>query len=207
MINSMNTAVTQSLELPILIMIRGIPGSGKSHIASHLKQLIGKDKTAMIDPDAIDKNSPAYHALVDDLTQQGVDAKLHPYRYLRSQAYDGITAKKAVIWNQAFTDFTGLERTIIRLTDFAKEHSLHLPVLVIEVAIDEATAKERVAKRENEGGHGVPDEAFARFIDQYKSFAGNGYKTVTINGNDSAEASTDTIVAALETLAQRPANS
>ena len=199
MINSMNTAANNP-QLPILIMVRGIPGSGKSFVASRLQQLIGPEKTVMLDPDAIDKNSPDYRTLVDELTQQDVDAKLHPYRYLRAQAYDGITTQKAVIWNQAFTDFTGLERTIIRLRDYAEEHSIHLPVLVVEVEIDEATAKQRVAARVNQGGHDVPIEAFGRFIEQYKTFAGHGYATVTINGNDAIDHSMSIVESALHKL-------
>lgn len=191
---------SRAVPLPVLIMVRGIPGSGKSYIARHLQDAIGTEKTIAVDPDKIDKESSSYRELVDNLTQQGVDAKLHPYRYLRAQAYQGITDHKAVIWNQAFTDFTGLERTIIRLQEFAAEHSITLPVLVIEVEVAPSVAKERVAARAKSGGHNVPSEAFARFIDQYQTFAGNGYPTITINGDANVEQSIKAILAKLNNL-------
>lgn len=189
-----------AIPLPVLIMVRGIPGSGKSYIARHLQDAIGTKKTIAVDPDKIDKESSSYRELVNHLTQQGVDTKLHPYRYLRAQAYQGITEHKAVIWNQAFTDFTGLERTIIRLKEFATEHSITLPVLVIEVEVDPSVAKKRVATRAKNGGHNVPDEAFSRFIDQYQTFAGNGYSTITINGDADVHQSVKAILAKLNNL-------
>lgn len=189
-----------AIPLPVLIMVRGIPGSGKSYIARHLQDAIGTEKTIAVDPDKIDKESSPYREFVNDLTQQGVDAKLHPYRYLRAQAYQGITNHKAVIWNQAFTDFTGLERTIIRLQEFATEHSITLPVLVIEVEVDPSVAKERVVARAKSGGHDVPNDVFARFIDQYQTFAGNGYPTITINGNADIQQSINAILTKLNDL-------
>src|SRR5687767_12616624 len=92
---------------PALIMIRGLPGSGKSYLAKALKKALGEDKVVMLDPDSIDKNSKDYTQMAEALTSEGVDEKLFPYRYSRGLAYKGIEQNKVIMWNQAFTNLDG----------------------------------------------------------------------------------------------------
>jgi len=185
---------------PTLILIRGIPGSGKSHLAVALEASLGKGNVLILDPDKIDLTSKAYADFSDTLTAEGVDQKFHPYRWSRSQAYEAITAHKIIIWNQAFTNLDGFNKTIVNLQTYASEHGTHLPLLVVEVEIDPDTARSRVAARALKGGHNVPQEAFARFINEYRSFSEEGFNTVSVNGEDDASVSVASIKAALEKL-------
>lgn len=190
----------QNMSSPTLILIRGLPGSGKSYLANTLVQSIGKDNVTTLDPDATDYTSKEYTELSDALTAEGVDEKFHPYRFLRAQAYDAITSNKIIIWNQGFTNLDGFNKTIINLQTYATDHGTELPTLVVEVAIDHDIAKARVADRAAQGGHDVTEENFARFINDYVSFADQGYNTVAVNGKDDVAESAATVLKALEAL-------
>jgi predicted ABC-type ATPase len=199
----MNNTDTTHTEHPVLIMIRGLPGSGKSYLASALQSALGADNVVLLDPDAVDYTDQAYNDLSHDLAEQGVEEKFHPNRYLKSLGYKALDAGKTIIWNQAFTDLGGFGRSHGSLQDYAAEHGISLPLLVVEVQVDPTIAKARVAERVASGGHEVSTEAFARFIDSYKSFAGEGYDTVTVHGHDDVSASVATVLRALQTLQEQ----
>ena len=182
---------------PYLILIRGLPGSGKSYLAHALRTALGEADVVLLDPDATDYASPDYVAMSQELTEQGVDAKFHPYRWLRSQAYAGITTGKVIIWNQAFTNLDGFNKTVINLQNFAAEQTVNLPVLVVEVEISHEAAKKRVADRAGQGGHNVSAEEFDRFINDYRSFASEGYHVMSVNGESDVTESVDRILTAL----------
>jgi thymidylate kinase len=179
---------------PILILIRGLPGSGKSYIASALRNKIGSADVVMLDPDATNYESATYIDFSASLTRDGVDEKLHPYRFLRSQAHEGIVAGKHIIWNQAFTNLEIFNKMTSGLEAYAVDHDKKLACVVVEVQIDPATAKSRIADRHKAGNHNVPDEAFNRFVRDYKSFVDEGYVVVQVSG----EADVDESVAAIE---------
>lgn len=198
----MNTAdkIDEQLSDPRLVLIRGLPGSGKSYLAAALQTSIGEGQTVLLDPDATDYESKAYKDFSAALTEEGVELKFHPYRFLRAKAHQAIAAHKIIIWNQAFTLLAGFQRTVDNLQEFATTCGTTLPVLVVEVEIDLETAKQRVGKRESEGGHGVSDEAFDRFINDYKSFADQGYNTIAVHGDDDVAASASAVMQALKAL-------
>lgn len=191
---------TQTIVRPALILIRGLPGSGKSYLAEKLAASLGRDKVVILDPDSINKSSQEYLAFSEALTADGVEPKFHPYRWSRVRGYDAIKAGKIIIWNQAFTDLGGFNRAVTSLQSFAAEHGIHLPVLVVEVDVTHNTAKRRVAERANQGGHNVSEEAFKRFINDYRSFSDEGFDVVSVNGEDDVEKSASTILAALQRL-------
>lgn len=180
-----------------LIIVRGVPGGGKSYIAEALRSSIGEDRIVILDPDRIDKSGTVFTKLSEQLSAEGVDEKFHPYRFLRQTGYDALMAGKSVIWTQAFNDFNGLEITIKRMQEFADAHNIPLRVVVVEVEIDGDVARERIKQRVAGGGHDVPDENLTQFISGYESFAGRGYETVVINGADDSDESVATIKSTL----------
>lgn len=187
------------LPTPLVIIVRGLPGSGKTYIATELAKRLGQE-VIMLDPDATDYESQAYHDHVKAQIAEGVDPKLHAYRFLRAQAYDGIANGKVVIWNQPFTNLEIFHRVAVRLHDHAEAHNKKLHLLIIEVEINPEVAKQRVVKRKEQGGHGPSNDTFARFTNDYKTFAQEGYSTVTVQGEDDVTVSVDSIIEAIKSL-------
>lgn len=183
-----------------VIFVRGLPGSGKSYVADKLKETLTADKVIVLDPDATDYKSQEYLAHTKTLAAEGVDQKLHAYRFLRAKAYAGIVAGKIIIWNQPFTNLEIFRKMIARLQTHAAAHDTDLSILVVEVEIDPSTAKHRVIKRKQGGGHGPSTNTFERFTKDYTSFANQGYTTITVRGTDDVTTSVSTIRAALKEL-------
>jgi predicted ABC-type ATPase len=184
----------------LLIIVRGLPGSGKTYVAQQLVHTFNKDEVVMLDPDEVDQTSPAYLSHVAQATVEGVDPALHLYRYLRGQAYQGIADKKVIIWNQPFTNLEIFNKMMANLRIQADEHNVHLQVLVVEVEVDTAVAKERVATRKEAGGHGPSHVTFDRFVNDYHSFADHGYTTVQIDGAADVNSSVQQIQTAIRNL-------
>lgn len=191
---------------PLLILIRGLPGSGKSYIAKALEpelaERFGSNTFINLDPDATDYNSQAYQAHTERLDKEGVDKILHPYRFLRAQAYQAIEDHKLIFWNQPFTSRESLTKVIANLQGYAKDHSTTLPVLIVEVEIDPATAKERVDQRKQAGGHGPSDKTFARFTDDYETFADMGHPTIQVIGTNQTNESVAKIMTAVAEITE-----
>ena len=196
----MTPPLLETIQLPTLIMIRGIPGGGKSYLATAIQQMLGSDSVVIIDPDTTDYSSTEYIDFSHSLSRDGVDLTFHPYRFNRARAHQAILDQKVVIWNQAFMSFDGLDKTVANLQAFAEESGLPLPVVIAEVEIEQHIAQQRIADRAAHGGHNVTDDKLTRFVGTYHSFAGQGYETVTINGVDEITASATNV---LHRLAKR----
>lgn len=194
------TARLPAITHPVLILVRGLPGSGKSYLADALTEALGKERVVILDPDEIDQHSQEYRTLSASLTTEGVDEIFHPNRFLKAKGREGIDANKIIIWTQAFTHLQGFKNSAGSLQAYAAEHNTPLPVLLVEIAVDREVAQKRVAQREAEIGRSVPPEAFARFIRDYRSFAGEGFKTVAVNGEDDVAVSVTAVLNALKEL-------
>lgn len=167
----------------ILVLIRGLPGSGKSYFADALaKELSKNNQIVCLDPDATDYNSQDYLKHVKEQTSEGVDPKLFAYRFLRAKAYKAIENKQIIIWNQPFTNLEILQKVTTRLQEHAQEHGMILNILVIEVLIDPKIAYERIEKRKQLGGHGPSKNTFNRFVDDFSSCKSLGYEVLQIDG-------------------------
>jgi len=183
---------------PVLIFVRGLPGSGKSFFAAALgAELNG---VLLLDPDATDYGSQEYIDATAKMAKDGVDEKLHPYRFLRAQAYRAIDRGQVTIWNQAFTNLETFRKMTARLEQYASNQNAELSCLVVEVDIDQETARRRVAERAKSGGHDVSEEEFARFIKDYQTFEDTEYVVVRVSGDDAVEESVKKVIAKLSSL-------
>ena len=185
-----------------LIIIRGLPGSGKSFIANNLQTAIklrtDDNKTVLLDPDTIDYTSVDYKQHAKQLASEGVDTALHPYRFLRAQAFRAMGQGKTIVWNQPFTNLDTFIKVTDRLKGYANEHNVELIILVVEVDIDPALARRRVNNRKQSGGHGPSFNTFKRFTNQYGSFAKHGFNTITVRGDDEVTNSVNKILTILQ---------
>ena len=175
-----------------VLFIRGIPGSGKSTIAKFLSEKIKAD-ILILDPDSIDYQGKAYLNHVETMKNQGVDSKLFAYRFLRQQAYDGIEAKKLVIWNQPFSNLEIFNKMTKRLYDFAKVVGVKLKIIVVEVEIDLELAYSRIKDRIKKGGHGPTRGRFEKFTVELNSFKNTNYQVINVDGT-SADKASDKII-------------
>lgn len=174
----------ENSQKPVLVLVRGLPGSGKTHFAELLQEELAKNfDVVSLDPDATDYNSQAYKDHVEQQTADGVDPKLHPYRFLRAQAYQAIEKNKIVIWNQPFTNLEILQKVTDRLQEHASDHGADMPIFVVEVMTDPKIARHRVEERKKNGGHGPSKNTFDRFVNDYTSCAPLGYDTAEIDGS------------------------
>ncbi len=183
-------------ERAVIIYIRGLPGSGKSYLAAALQTALG-DSTLVLDPDAIDFTSNEYKTHLVEQTNEGVDPKLHAYRFLRANAYAGIEAGKTMIWNQPFTNLEIFHKMVGRMQDHARAHNIQLAILIVEVVTNQQTAKQRVVVRKNEGGHGPSDATFERFTSDYVTFANVGYPCIQVQGDGDVTAAVTAVQQAL----------
>lgn len=185
---------------PSLILIRGLPGSGKSYLTEELVRRLGKESVMVLDPDLIDMQSEEYLRLKQELKNEGVEEKFHPFRFSRARASQGILDGKIIIWSQAFTLLGGFQRLTSYLLDFAKEQGEELPILVVEMSVNPETAKKRIADRTTRGGLDVPPENFERFINDYTSFKSEGFSTVDGDGDGDVSQTADKVLAELAKL-------
>lgn len=190
----------QQTDHPVLLIIRGLPGSGKSYLAAAIRKELGVANVVMLDPDATDYDSPEYAEHVRKQTEDGVDPKLHAYRYLRAQAHQGIEGHKLIMWNQPFTNLEIFNKMIANLQGHAAECGTYLPVLVVEVEVDHEVARGRVVRRKQEGGHGPSEATFDRFKADYQTFADKGYQVVAVYGDADVRESVAAVVAAVRPL-------
>lgn len=189
-----------TLNHPIVVLVRGLPGSGKSYLANKVAQALETDRVVELDPDATDYESREYKEHVNSQKAQGVDESLHAYRFLRAKAYKGIEENKIVIWNQPFTNKVIFQKMVGRFYDHAHKHNKKMEILVVQVEIDPSMAKQRLNVRKKNGGHGPSDNTFNRFTNDYHIFKDAGYNSITVNGDNSVTKSVQQVIKSIYSL-------
>lgn len=175
---------------PAIVIVRGLPGSGKSFLVEATCNMLPSHSFVVLDPDAVDYEGEEYTRFSESLRADAVDEKLYPYRYLRQKAYGGLLDGKVVVWNQAFTHQDILDRTIKNLVQYGKDHEFeNIAVLIVEVAVDPRVARRRLEERKGAGGHVVTEDAMVRFVRDYATFAAYGYEILSIDGSSNIRAS------------------
>ncbi|HSX49257.1 MAG TPA: AAA family ATPase [Candidatus Saccharimonadales bacterium] len=154
---------------PLLVIIRGIPGSGKSYLTNDIINKLSIDIT-IVDPDSINKESKTYKEFAHKLrsTEPEVEEKFYPYRFMLQIAHDRLNQKSKppfVIWNQAFTDTEGLDYTVRKLKSLCNSQ---LNILIIQLDPHPEEAWKRIQERMQTGGHGMDSERFNSFVTKYQ---------------------------------------
>lgn len=175
---------------PLLLFIRGIPGSGKSFLARALASQV----TTILDPDAIDDNDPAYMSFASNLKLASLDPKIIPFRWLKHCAIESAQLNSIILWNQPFTDKGVFERLVESLKNEAKtRHNTEPKILLIEMTIDENSAWKRVMARKYDGGHGPEKDIFQQRVSAYKSYA-DTFDVLELRGDDPIEVSVQAVL-------------
>lgn len=186
---------SQPTQTAILIFVRGIPGSGKSYLTRHLANKLG-NSTVVLDPDMVDTLAPSYIQLSKQLSAEGLDEAIHPFRWLRQQAVSAAQDRRTIIWNQPFTKRSIFDRLVQFIREGATEHGVQLRVVLLEVDTPPEVAYERIQERKNAGGHGPSKSVFDSRVEDYTTFAGD-YETISIDGTKPINESIDKILSLL----------
>lgn len=146
----------------IILLIRGMPGSGKTKIALHIKKFFSDD-CVVLDPDTLDKNDPDFNALRTEL-QGTISEDVIPYRYLLKKANEAVGRGKVVIWPQAWTKLWGIKSALRSLT----EKNPELKRIVVEIELPIEIIKKRIAERVKTGGRGLDQRSLADFLEAFE---------------------------------------
>ncbi len=185
---------------PMLVLVRGVPGSGKSFFADKLRISFDQNDYIVLDPDATNYDSQEYKEHIKKQIAENVDPKLHPYRFLRAKAFDAIKNSQIIIWNQPFTDLAVMKNVTNKLEEFAQENNKNLKILVVELVVPKSIAWDRVSQRKSHGGHGPSEEKFNIFYDSFITAETAGYETISIDGQQDPKVNINTVVKLIEKL-------
>jgi adenylate kinase family enzyme len=163
----------QENQNPLLILIRGLPGTGKSTVAHDIEAIL-KDKIVILDPDTIDTESKDFLDFSDNLRGK-VDEKIFPYRYLLNKGYKALEENKIVIWGQAWTKLWGIKSALKSL----REKSPNLKPFVIEIELPLNIAQERINHRVNKGGKDLNLRPLEEFLSAFEKWDDTQFEEVT----------------------------
>jgi hypothetical protein len=183
----------------ILVILRGLPGSGKSHLAEDIKNRIANKSISIVDPDMIDEADDSYKDFTAYLAKNEpeLESKFYPYRFLLSKSAEVLRQRGVVIWNQAFTDVDGMIYTARKLTSLC---SNKIGILVVQLESSPDDAWKRVVSRMRSGGNCMSKEKFDEFVQRYKYLEEIPYPSISINTFQNYKDGLDEIVKYLGSL-------
>ncbi len=177
------------MQKSLLVVIRGLPGSGKSTIMDHcIKKL---DSAVRLDPDKINLESDDFVSFCQG-RHLSVSLEKRMYRFLLYQACSSLQNKQVVIWEQPWRQFRlfllTLENIAIIAYNIASPDFSNLPfsVKVVEFVIDQNIAQQRVSRRFEEGKHCLTPAQFSQFLDSLEPFDPL-FPTLTVDGTEDIE--------------------
>lgn len=174
---------TEPNTVPMLIIIRGIPGSGKSAISKELVRQLNSSSTrdvTLIDPDEnVYKNSDAN-------TQTSTSRE-----DLQIKAMVALQKGGVVIWDQLLTSIDSLEKI-----NLIKKLIQPAVLTLIEISLETEVAWDRVLKRQELGEQFGPDrDQFDDYLSKWSSLHEAGLDgLILVDGNQSVEESTRVIL-------------
>ena len=139
------------------MVIRGLPGSGKSTVAKIIASKLGN--VGIVDQDEVDVKSDEFLELRRSVTGEIPDRTVI-YRFDLRNAKQYLTENKMVIWPQPWTKVWGIEKAVRSL----KSEFPDLEVNVVQFDLPPEHANERVMQRAASGGHTFNEKSMQDFI-------------------------------------------
>lgn len=154
----------------LFLVIRGLPGIGKSTLAKTIAGGFGQEHCLFLDPDRVDLKLVERSVLLKHPGEEVTDQKLI-YRHLLSKARNALLEGKIVIWDQPWRSLWGIRVTVNKLQEFLAiegRENLCLRLIILEFAFDQELARHRLQQRLNEGKHGPTPRTFERFVSEFE---------------------------------------
>jgi thymidylate kinase len=173
-----------------LIMIRGIPGSGKSTLSRRMLEMLGSRATEINPDEARYKNG---HFDNNSENEAGI------FAYLDSLAKDRLRDGGVVVWQQVWTTL----KTGRNLQDHIRDKFNPGSLILIEIDIPKEVAWERIVNRESQGGsQRITRDEFDRYVNQYISLGAviAESERILINGQDLLEKNVDIVERRLKSM-------
>ncbi len=173
-------------KFPKLILIRGLPGAGKSHLAELLIGQMEFEEAVFCDPDKVITEGEDFLRFLEENNEEGMSIKTMIYRFLLKRAAEGLKNRRDVIWDQPWRSIWGIEYTLDFLNKYLILENTNSPyeVCVVELNVSVEEAFARVKRRIENGGHGPDEEVFNRFVAEYEppQKLGDRAKIIELNG-------------------------
>lgn len=184
---------------PLFIIIRGIPGSGKTDLAEYVQTKWDTSNLVVLDPDYVNQTDPDFlsyrsdQLATDEIYKkesfendpQLID-KLVVSRYLLNQAKEAISTGKSVIWNQPWSIKYNILWTINEIQLSASEQARVHPIIV-ELVIRESVARKRVESRKTRGGHGPSERTFLGMAQKHEEIGVMDFPILKLSSEDPTE--------------------
>lgn len=161
-----------------LVLIRGIPGAGKTSIAEKVAKTLN---FYHIDPDLLNTSSVDYKKYAEELVETVPERRII-YRYLLKKTVECLNNNKSVIWSQPWRILERLDLTIRNIYFFLKKEEkwdeklsdilkeLNIEIIVIEITTPHNTAFERLKKRYKDNKHKWDGNLFDEHIKRHEKF-------------------------------------
>lgn len=179
--------------MTLFIIIRGIPGSGKTLFGRALSK---KFSCAFLEPENI--NLKKFKTFAPDLLDE-IPRRRKIYRFLLHKTVYLLSKGRSVVWAQPWRKNDRIDltiRNIVSKTTSTKIlhiwkkslanliKKISLSVIVIEMEVSSNVAKERVKKRNRDSKHNLKMILFAEYVKTFENF-NLDIPYIKISGTDS----------------------
>jgi len=166
------------------MLLRGIPGAGKSCLATALREVSGdRFRWLLLDRDILRTSISDQERLRAFLAKHEWAARepeMGIYRFFLWQTIAGLHGGRNIMWAQPRVRLDLLRLTVDRLH---KTFHCTFQLLVVDVEVDPEVAWERVANRVKTGGHGPVRSAFTQMVAAYQSADPDEVPLVRLDGS------------------------
>src|SRR3990167_8779751 len=169
----------------LLMIIRGLPGSGKSTLVDGLLRLTDLSGARRLNPDFVQVNSTEF---VEFCLVRPKDLPLKKliYRFLLYSACEELAAGCQVIWEQPWRKLELLQLTLeninVRGYHLPETASYPFTIAIVETRLSENEARRRVVSRYKAGQHRLTSEDFTAFGQALDSFDGLNLPMLIVDG-------------------------
>lgn len=159
-----------------LLIVRGLPGSGKTSVLNELTRVPHFSKAVRLDPDVVNITSSEFERFCGNHPSD-LPMQKKVYRYLLYKACDELTTGKTIIWEQPWRNQELLRLTLENIVVIAyklsalPENISKLPFYagIVEISVSELEARKRVIKRFLDGQHKLLPKDIEEFIEKMEA--------------------------------------